>query len=193
MSVSTRCQEAAALSDTLTLSKVVCDMWNPITNPKGFVNLGTAENTLMQDILPRHIHENIQLPRSAFTYGDGTVGTKRLRQAIAQFLTKRLKPVKPLELRHISVTNGCNSAIEHLSWQRKATLGGLLMAVSISRLHKGGGKWKKILCLATAIQWLQVSMYMCPGLKNILPYTSKHSAISEEKITRHRRGGEERS
>ncbi|KAJ3459837.1 hypothetical protein MRS44_015910 [Fusarium solani] len=127
MSASTRCQEAAALSDTLTLSKVVCDLWNPITNPKGFVNLGTAENTLMQDILPRHIHENIQLPRSAFTYGDGTVGTKRLRQAIAQFLTKRLKPVKPLELRHISVTNGCNSAIEHLSWQRKATLGGLLM------------------------------------------------------------------
>lgn len=103
MSLLTRCQEAAALSDTLTLSKVVRDLWDPITNPTGFVNLGIAENTLMQDILSRHIYENIQLPRSAFTYGDGTVGTKRL------------KPVKPLELRHISLTNGCNSAIGHLS------------------------------------------------------------------------------
>lgn len=116
MTLSTRCQEAAQLSETLILWKIVRNIWDPDTNPSGFLNLGIAENSLMHDTLSRHIHQNIDLPKTAFTYGDGTVGSKRLREAIARFLTKHFKPARPLESSHISVTNGCNSSIEHLSW-----------------------------------------------------------------------------
>ncbi|RKK91843.1 hypothetical protein BFJ68_g16095 [Fusarium oxysporum] len=82
MTLSTRCQEAAQLSETLTLWKVVRDLWDPDANPSGFLNLGIAENSLMHDILSRHVHQNINLPNTTFTYGDGTVGSKRLREAI---------------------------------------------------------------------------------------------------------------
>lgn len=109
MTLSTRCQEAAQLSETLTLWKVVRDLWDPDANPSGFLNLGIAENSLMHDILSRHVHQNINLPNTTFTYGDGTVGSKRLREAIASFLSKHLKPARPLKSNHISVTNESNS------------------------------------------------------------------------------------
>ncbi|EXA31197.1 hypothetical protein FOVG_17515 [Fusarium oxysporum f. sp. pisi HDV247] len=73
MTLSTRCQEAAQLSETLTLWKVVRDLWDPDANPSGFLNLGIAENSLMHDILSRHVHQNINLPNTTFTYGDGTI------------------------------------------------------------------------------------------------------------------------
>ncbi|CAH0022491.1 unnamed protein product [Clonostachys rhizophaga] len=115
-SLSTRCNEAAHLSDSLTHWKIVQDLWDPDTNPSGFVNLGIAENSLMHDTLSHHIHQNISLPKTAFTYGDGTVGSERLREAVARFLTKHFKPARPLTRSHISITNGCNSSIEQLSW-----------------------------------------------------------------------------
>lgn len=70
----------------------------------------------MHDVLSKHIHENLALSNHAFTYGDGPSGSKRLKNSMAKFLTKHLKPYTPIESKHIAVTNGCTSAIEHVSW-----------------------------------------------------------------------------
>lgn len=94
---------------------VITNLWDQ-SNPDGIVSLGVAENTLMHDVLKKHIHDNIALSNLAFTYGDGTTGTKRAKQAVARFLTKQLKPFRAIEPAHISMTNGCSAAIEHLSW-----------------------------------------------------------------------------
>ncbi|KAK5244005.1 hypothetical protein LTS03_005825 [Exophiala xenobiotica] len=95
---------------------VVNDLWEPENNPNGYVSLGIAENSLMHHELEQHIANNLRLPLRAFTYGDGPLGSKRLRNAVAQFLNRRLKPVSNLRPKHIIITNGVSHAIEHTSW-----------------------------------------------------------------------------
>lgn len=115
--LSARATAAAAPSSGMLMWDIIQDLWHPSTNPNGYVSLGLAENSLMHDELVKHIHSNIDLPTSALTYGDGPpAGSRRLRTAMAKFLTKHLRPAKTIEAGHIVVTNGCSSAIEHLSW-----------------------------------------------------------------------------
>ena len=96
--------------------EVISDLWDPVANPGGYVSLGVAENTLMHRELEQHLKKHINLPIRAFTYGDGPTGSKRLRKAIANFLTKHLNPVIPLKSEHVSVTNGVSTALEHCAW-----------------------------------------------------------------------------
>ncbi|KAJ4233193.1 hypothetical protein NW759_001974 [Fusarium solani] len=115
MTLSNRALEAEEGSKGMVIWDVITNLWDQ-SNPDGIVSLGVAENTLMHDVLKKHIHDNIALSNLAFTYGDGTTGTKRAKQAVARFLTKQLKPFRAIEPAHISMTNGCSAAIEHLSW-----------------------------------------------------------------------------
>ncbi|RFU81486.1 1-aminocyclopropane-2-carboxylate synthase 2 [Trichoderma arundinaceum] len=116
MSLSARAKESEKASQELIIWKVLQDLWDPDTKPSGIVSLGVAENRLMHDILSKHIHENLTLSNHAFTYGDGASGSNHLRKSMSRFLNKHLKPIKPIQPAHISITNGCSAAIEHLSW-----------------------------------------------------------------------------
>lgn len=88
-------------------------LWDPETNPDGFLSLGIAENSLMHNTLSKHLHKNITLPNHSFTYGDGS---QRLKDALCKFLTRHLKPVVPLAPEHFIILNGCTTAIEHTAW-----------------------------------------------------------------------------
>lgn len=115
--LSDRGAAAARPNDGMRMWNIIQNLWDPETNPDGYVSLGLAENSLMHEKLVKHIHDNMSLPTQALTYGDGPpAGSKRLRNAMARFLTRQLKPVTPIEAIHIVVTNGCSSAVEHLSW-----------------------------------------------------------------------------
>ncbi|KAL7785508.1 pyridoxal phosphate-dependent transferase [Trichoderma ceciliae] len=116
MSLSTRAKASEKASQELIIWKVLQDLWDPDTNPSGIVSLGVAENRLMHDTLSKHIHENLALTNHAFTYGDGASGSSHLRKSMSRFLNKHLRPITLIEPAHISVTNGCSAAIEHLSW-----------------------------------------------------------------------------
>ncbi|KAF7563399.1 hypothetical protein G7046_g742 [Stylonectria norvegica] len=116
MALSSRAQEAEQNGKGLLIWEVVPNLWDPDTNPSGILSLGVAENTLMHDTLAKHIHENMALQNPAFTYGDGTMGSKRVKRAVSRFLTRHLNSFKPIEPAHVSMTNGCSSAIEHMSW-----------------------------------------------------------------------------
>lgn len=94
---------------------VIQDLWEPETNPNGYISLGVAENALMHDELTKYIHANIDLPSNGLTYGDGGKGTKKLRAAMARFLTRKLNPVTPFEPSQICITNGVTSSIDHMS------------------------------------------------------------------------------
>lgn len=96
--------------------EVYGNLYEPQSNPNGYVSLGLAENSLMHDVLLKHIHANLKLSSHSLTYGDGPTGSKRLKRALARFLTKHLKSVEEIQPGHIAVTNGCGPAIEHLSW-----------------------------------------------------------------------------
>ncbi|RGP59475.1 hypothetical protein FLONG3_11169 [Fusarium longipes] len=116
MSLSKRAHEAEEAIKGLDLWEVIPNLFDQETNPDGIVSLGVAENSLMHDVLRKHIHDNLALRNPAFTYGDGTTGTKQIKKTIARFLNTHLKPFKAIEPAHITMTNGCSAAIEHLSW-----------------------------------------------------------------------------
>ncbi|KAH7232496.1 pyridoxal phosphate-dependent transferase [Fusarium solani] len=116
MKLSGRGQATASNKGGSLLWEVTANLWDATTNPSGYVSLGMAENVLMQDELLQHIIDNTSLQPQALTYGDGTTGSKRLKLALAHFLNKYLNPHKKIDLSHITITNGCSAAIEHIAW-----------------------------------------------------------------------------
>lgn len=103
-------------NDISAIMAIWRNLWDPNTNPDGYVSLGVAENTLMHDRLAAYVEDNFTLPHRYLTYNDGGAGSRKLRTAIAKFLTRQLKPAIPFEEDHICCTNGCSSAIEHASF-----------------------------------------------------------------------------
>ncbi|KAJ5139425.1 1-aminocyclopropane-1-carboxylate synthase [Penicillium atrosanguineum] len=95
---------------------IISDMWHPETNPGGILSVGMAENTLLHNTLLEYIHANFQLKATRLTYNNGSMGSHALRQAVSHFLNRHFCPFRPVEPSHIVITNGCSSAIEHLSW-----------------------------------------------------------------------------
>ena len=116
MALSARGAAAATPGDGTLMWKILSDLWEPQTNPSGFVSLGVAENSLMHEKLSEHVHKNLDLSHHDFTYGDGATGSKRLRKAIAGFVNDNFHPLRDVASAHVTVTNGCSSALEHISW-----------------------------------------------------------------------------
>ena len=127
MALSERGKLWAQPDEGMRLWTVIKDLWHPQSNPKGYASLGVAENTLMHDTLSKHIKANFDPTNHAFTYGDGPRGTTRLRTTMAKFLTRHLKPLKPIETEHIAITNGCTSALEHVAFTLEDPSEGLLL------------------------------------------------------------------
>jgi aspartate/methionine/tyrosine aminotransferase len=94
------------------------DLWDPNTNPDGYVSLGLAENSLMHDELLGFLNSKQFVDDKAhgLTYGDGPFGSKRVKAVIASFLNTHLHSASELKPEHIFVTNGVSSAIEHCAW-----------------------------------------------------------------------------
>ena len=63
----------------------------------------------------------------SFTYGNGSVGSKRLHVALSQFLHQNFQPVTPIEAAHIAIRNDCGPAIEHCFWASANPGGALLL------------------------------------------------------------------
>lgn len=103
-------------SERVEMWKVLQDLWDPKENPNGIVSLGMAENWLMRTSISQHIRNNFNPPDRAFTYGDGTTGSKLLKNAASKFIDYRFNPFKEVLPEHLSMTNGTSSTLEHLSW-----------------------------------------------------------------------------
>lgn len=116
MSLSTRGQYMGVPSPKNLLWDVIKDLWDPQTNPGGYVNLGVAENALLQDRLVQHALDNIEIDPRTMTFGDGPTGALHIKTHLSAFFNEQLKPAVTMEPGHITLTNGCAAAVEHLSW-----------------------------------------------------------------------------
>lgn len=114
--LSRRAEQTAEAGSENLIWEIFKDLYEPTSNPGGYVNLGVAENVLMHDVLSKHIHDNIQMPTGYLTYNDGPTGSKRLKNALCHFLNRNLHPVRPIEPAHLAVTNGVTSAIEQITF-----------------------------------------------------------------------------
>ncbi|KAJ5691888.1 hypothetical protein N7462_001311 [Penicillium macrosclerotiorum] len=114
--LSSRAQDVANDGSTNLMWDIMTDAWCPSRNPRGYVNVGVAENTLMHAELLQFLNSKLDLPAQYLTYNDGGGGSSRLRDNLSQFLNRHLHPFIPLQLDHLIVTNGVSPAIEHVSW-----------------------------------------------------------------------------
>ena len=113
---SKRGQNAVEPGSKRIIWDVISDMWNPDTNPSGILSIGMAENTLLHNTLLQYIEANFRLSAEHLTYNNGSMGSNALRKAVSHFLNRHFNAFRPVEPSHILMTNGCSSAIEHLSW-----------------------------------------------------------------------------
>ncbi|KAL5046763.1 hypothetical protein BDW71DRAFT_181750 [Aspergillus fruticulosus] len=113
---SKRGQSAIELGSKRITWDVISNMWHPETNPSGILSVGMAENTLLHDVLLEYINTKARISAAHLTYNDGSMGSNALRKAVSDFLNRHFNPFRPVDPGHILITNGCSSAIEHLSW-----------------------------------------------------------------------------
>lgn len=95
---------------------IISDMWHPERNPSGYLSVGMAENTLLHDTSLEYINSSTKLSTEHLTYSNESKGSNVLRKAVSHFLNRHFNPFRPVEPGHVLMTNGCYSAIEHLSW-----------------------------------------------------------------------------
>ncbi|KAG6040510.1 hypothetical protein E4U41_000331 [Claviceps citrina] len=125
MALSARAVQATQnVPSTTQLLAILGNLYDAEANPDGYVSLGVAENSLMHDALIEHMHRNINISPLALTYGDGY---KRLKAAVARFLTRHFRPVTPIEPSHLHISNGVTSAIQNLAWALGDPGDGLLL------------------------------------------------------------------
>lgn len=130
---------------------ILTDIWHPQSNPHGYVTLGVADNTLMQEQLLLRANSNFELSGRHLLLNDTITGSPQLKTAIAHLLSRYLDPSKPLKPSHIIATNGVSSAIEHCSWALCGPGDGIL----VGRPYYRG--FNRDICLRPAAKLIQVS------------------------------------
>ncbi|KAL4755585.1 pyridoxal phosphate-dependent aminotransferase [Aspergillus foveolatus] len=94
---------------------VLNNLWDP-SNPDGIVNIGLAENGLMQTEMKSFINSQKAAESHSLTYGDGFTGSKKLKEAMCHFLNRHFQPYRPLQPSHMCITAGASNAIENSAW-----------------------------------------------------------------------------
>jgi aspartate/methionine/tyrosine aminotransferase len=108
--------EASNDTELSLIFEILRDSWHPKDNPDGYISMGVAENALLHDRLAEYVQKNVTFSPIDLTYGAGGMGSMKLRKAVARFLTRHLKPFGRIEMDHVTMTNGCSSAVEHCSY-----------------------------------------------------------------------------
>ena len=115
--VSKRGDKSAKIENILLkgFSRALENPFDKETNPNGIINMGTSENKVVADILSEKfskIHLS-NMPAKSMGYNDMR-GTAEFRRALATFLDRYMKPVKPIDANDLFVFNGCGSVLEML-------------------------------------------------------------------------------
>ncbi|KAK7070774.1 hypothetical protein SK128_022016 [Halocaridina rubra] len=115
--VSTRARHTIQLKDFLTPYAVTSGMnpYHPKDNPKGYINMATAVNRLMEEELETRLRkaDAMQYDRQ-FQHYYQLFGTFQFRMALADFLSRHLCPGRTLSTENIVVLNGVASCLDAL-------------------------------------------------------------------------------
>src|SRR5690606_26470680 len=94
--------------------KCAANPYNPVSNPEGYINLGTAENFLIEDKLLEKIKTIPPVSGKNLHY-DFPWGSIELRKSYAEFLNKFMN-IKDVTEDKIAVASGASALIEILSY-----------------------------------------------------------------------------
>ena len=90
------------------------DPYHPTENPRGAINLGTAENYLMEKELLSWLSKVPPLPTHAMHY-DEFRGSAQLREVVAEFLCD-ISGITHAKAEHIVIGSGVSSLLESLAF-----------------------------------------------------------------------------
>ncbi|KAL9067827.1 MAG: hypothetical protein Q9161_006645 [Pseudevernia consocians] len=90
--------------------------YHPSHNSHGIVSLGVAENRLLHAEIAQHINSHMHVSQRMLTYGDGSVGSDVLREAIAKFVNDHFEPVEKVGYTSVTVLNGVSAILDCLAW-----------------------------------------------------------------------------
>lgn len=90
--------------------------YHPEHNPNGIVSLGVAENRLLHAEIADRINSHMRVSQRMLTYGDGSVGSNVLREAVAKFVNAHFQPVEELGYTSVAVLNGVSAILDCLAW-----------------------------------------------------------------------------
>lgn len=84
-------------------------------HPSGYVNLGTAENCLLWDLLAPKLRTSRPV-REGETHYHPLYGMADFRAALARFLTRARGPASPVDPEDLIVTSGASAALDILAY-----------------------------------------------------------------------------
>lgn len=109
-----RLADRSPLSEYMIVSREHADRrWAP-DRRDGFIDMSTAENKLMWDLLEPQIGRARDVPPSAVGYGD-TRGNPDLRSAVAEFASKHFLG-RPIDADSVCTLAGAGSVLEAVFW-----------------------------------------------------------------------------
>ncbi|WWC85745.1 uncharacterized protein L201_000611 [Kwoniella dendrophila CBS 6074] len=92
------------------------DQYDCVSNPKGIVSLGVAENFLMQEecmeLISTALREN--LTPLDLSYGDSLWGSRRINKALAGLCNGYFNPAEEVRPEHIITGVGCSAVLDQL-------------------------------------------------------------------------------
>lgn len=98
-----------------TFDCMLSDGFNASSNREGIVNMGIANNSLMETELLDHFHRSLRLDPIDLTYGSSLYGSTRLFAALcAHFNGPAYSPVRPIEPCHMVTGPGCGPLLDQL-------------------------------------------------------------------------------
>ena len=100
------------------LDRVLKNQYDPIERPLGILNLGTAENKLMEEELLKKLNGIIKgedfLSQDMLYYGN-FYGSAKLREKLARFFNKYFKAKTSINADNIVCASGCGSIVCNLA------------------------------------------------------------------------------
>lgn len=110
----TRFADRSPLSEYMVVSREQADRrWTP-DRRDGFIDMSTAENKLVWDLLEPQIERARDVPPSFVGYGD-TRGNPNLRRAVAEFASKHFLG-RPIDADAVCTMAGAGSVLEAIFW-----------------------------------------------------------------------------
>ncbi|PMD40867.1 putative aspartate aminotransferase [Hyaloscypha variabilis F] len=105
--LSTRGQKSAASQDIRwRFAPGGNNRYDKVTNPRGVVPFGTAENCLMHKELKEFVAQNVKIPSVAFTYRFSTAGGPRFSIALAAHVNEYFHPFSPIKAEDTITASG---------------------------------------------------------------------------------------
>ncbi|CAD6912890.1 unnamed protein product [Tilletia controversa] len=95
--------------------RMLQDAYCPRTNPSGVVNLGIANNSLMEAELLQFAKGHTALEPTDLTYGTSLFGSTRLFNAFCHHFNTYFSPFESVQPHHIITAPGCGSLLDQIS------------------------------------------------------------------------------